>query len=151
LTSFTKVPTPDSKEVCQLFGRHGDIKPENILWFSGPRPFTENYKGILKITDFGIAEFSTKPAVDRKRRGDTPNSATCCAPEIDLPVQVGGGLINPSYDVWALGCVYLELITWWLGAWEYVEKFAPRRLMPDLFHWLNSRLPLSSDKFFTVQ
>ncbi|KAH7268549.1 hypothetical protein B0J15DRAFT_578735 [Fusarium solani] len=91
-----RVPTPDSKEVCQLFGRHGDIKPENILWFSGPRPFTENYKGILKITDFGIAEFSTKPAVDRKRRGDAPNSATCCAPEIDLPVQVGGGLINPS-------------------------------------------------------
>ncbi|RSL67947.1 hypothetical protein CEP54_002996 [Fusarium duplospermum] len=148
LTSFTKVPTPDNKEVCQLFGRHGDIKPENILWFSGPRPFTENSKGILKITDFGIAEFSTKPAVDRKRRGHIPNSPTYCAPEIDLPVQVGGGPISPSYDIWALGCVYLQFITWWLGSWDYVEKFASRRLMPDPYHW---SLPLNSDKFFTIQ
>ncbi|WAO92054.1 HET domain-containing protein [Fusarium falciforme] len=96
-------------------------------------------------------EFSTKPAADRKRRGDTPNSPTYCTHEIDLPVQVGGGPISPSYDVWGLGCVYLELVTWWLGAWEHVEKFASRRLMPDLFHWPNSRLLRSSDKFFTIQ
>lgn len=37
------------------YGRHGDIKPQNILWFPNP---TDG--GTLKLTDFGLAEFHTQ-------------------------------------------------------------------------------------------
>lgn len=153
LTSVVTVETLDKKEVCRLFGRHGDIKPENILWFPlpGPRSPAGKAQGILKITDFGIAEFSTKPAVDKSRRGNTPNSPTYCAPEIDLQPPHGSGLVSPSYDIWALGCVYLEFITWWIGAGEYVDEFTESRLMPDYHHFSKNEFPLCSDKFFTIE
>ena len=40
-----------------VFGRHGDIKPTNLLWF--PDPTDSNGKGTIKICDFGAGEFST--------------------------------------------------------------------------------------------
>jgi serine/threonine protein kinase len=44
--------------VRNFFGRHGDLKPENILWF--PDTQSTGGHGTLKITDFGIARFSTE-------------------------------------------------------------------------------------------
>jgi serine/threonine protein kinase len=57
-----------------LFGRHGDIKPNNILWF--PDWGAKGGKGILKITDFGISHFSAENPVKAKDHGIVANSPT---------------------------------------------------------------------------
>jgi hypothetical protein len=111
--------------VKMLFGRHGDIKPANILWFPAN---TESGKGILKITDFGIAEFTTQNTSSRNR---VPNSPEYRAPETDLE----GAVISSSYDIWALGCVYLEFITWCFGGWARIEAFLDKRdTVDDYYH-----------------
>lgn len=140
--------------ICHdLFGRHGDIKPENILWFpdletSGPNGF-----GTLKIADFGIVEFSTQRAVDRRRRGFVANSPSYRAPENDLPHDDGITRVSSSYDIWALGCVFLEFVTWWFGGWIMVEGFRSQRDLPDPVWYGSAALEepvYFSDTFFTI-
>lgn len=33
------------------------------------------------------------------------------------------GKIGRSYDIWTMGCLYLEFIAWLLGGWELVREF----------------------------
>jgi len=33
------------------------------------------------------------------------------------------GKISRSYDIWTLGCLYLEFIGWMLGGFGYVKRF----------------------------
>ncbi|KAM5385590.1 hypothetical protein ACJZ2D_000789 [Fusarium nematophilum] len=142
------VQTDSEKEVRRLFGRHGDIKPENILWFPGCGPSNGSHGGTLKISDFGIAEFSTRPEVQWKRRGCIPCSRTYRAPETDLLAD--DGVLSASYDIWALGCVYLEFITWWLGGWSYIDEFTQWRLDSDVGHYGQTSDHFRSDVFFSV-
>ncbi|KAF5966593.1 kinase [Fusarium coicis] len=144
-------PPPDNfseNAIHVLFGRHGDMKPENILWYPEIPSTPETVGGILKITDFGFSEFSSKPKVDRERRGFIVNSPSYRAPEID--VTTGDGLIGPSYDVWALGCIYLEFLAWWLGGRDYVQSFANRRLDFDIAHWKGRTTNYRTDGFFLI-
>ena len=109
-----------------LFGRHGDIKPKNILWF-----LDEEEGGTLKITDFGIAELNSKRKGTRKPNGELlANTPTYSPPEC----YVDGAYIGRSFDIWAMGCLYLEFVTWLLGGWRLVQKFARMRKRPDPQH-----------------
>jgi len=108
----------------QLYGRHGDIKPQNILWFD------DGGYGTLKITDFGIAHFSSKDSVDAKSRRWVANSPQYRAPETDFPDLQ----LSPSWDIWTLGSVYLEFITWYFGGWKAVDQFAKDRLAKDPYY-----------------
>ncbi|KAJ3537422.1 hypothetical protein NM208_g6320 [Fusarium decemcellulare] len=119
----------------QLYGRHGDIKPENILWFRDPGHKED--RGTLVISDWGLAEFVKKDlepygGIDGRGRFTTqddnfePNgfklrgySPTYRAPEFDLKLPVGR-----AYDIWSLGCVFLEFITWMLYGHEALDAFA---------------------------
>lgn len=86
-------------------GRHGDIKPQNILWF---REGLEE-RHVFKIADFGLAEVHT-PMIDRigpDIRGYTP---TYGAPEFEHRSK--GQRIDSSCDVWSFGCVLSEVATW---------------------------------------
>ncbi|KAJ2901416.1 hypothetical protein MKZ38_001898 [Zalerion maritima] len=104
----------------ELFGRHGDIKPENILLF----PDKDDTRGILKTPDFGLAEFSSRKT--RSVRRQVPGlSPSYRAPEADLR----GKVIRRSYDIWTLGCLYLEFATWAIGGLGMVSKF--KRLRAD--------------------
>ncbi|KAF2653767.1 kinase-like protein [Lophiostoma macrostomum CBS 122681] len=125
----------------RLFGRHGDIKPNNILWFPGAK----GSLGILKIADFGSVHFSTRNSVSCEDRGPIPNSATYQAPEWDLDDV---RMLRSSYDIWTLGCVYLEFITWFMGGRELLEKFAAKRQEPDP-RWLEYP-EMQKDTFFTI-
>lgn len=40
----------------ERYGRHGDIKPKNILWFKND-PEVDDPKGVLKVTGFGLGRF----------------------------------------------------------------------------------------------
>ena len=40
--------------------------------------------------------------------------------------------ISTLCDVWALGCVYLEFVLWFLRGYDHVENFARNRKYDDL-------------------
>lgn len=63
--------------------------------------------GILVIADFGLMAFhrgQSRSLVPGAKLHGTP---TYAPPEWQLNYQV-----SRSYDIWSLGCVYLEFITW---------------------------------------
>ncbi|KAJ9148594.1 Kinase-like protein [Pleurostoma richardsiae] len=134
-----KVPITSGNPV-HMIGRHGDIKPENLLYFPNG---SKDGRGTLKITDFGIAEFSThdgRPSRDGNGYV-VPNSPSYRAPECDLP----GSMISCSYDMWTLGCLYLEFVAWYFGGWAYVQEFRGRRRDMD------QRWGMKTDTFFTIR
>lgn len=106
----------------QLYGRHGDIKLQNILWFCDPK--NSGDRGVLKLTDFGLAEFKTSPA--RLYRG--ASRITFSAPYQPPECNMMGGRVGQSHDIWSLGCLYLELIAWSLGGWELLKSFQRARV-----------------------
>ena len=101
--------------------RHGDIKPENILWFKERTDEAHPIGGTLKITDFGLAR--SHPIADQdefeRPRG---YSRTYRAPEFDIKGAIGG-----AYDLWSFGCVVLETAVWLIRGWEGVTSFALSR------------------------
>lgn len=120
------------------YGRHGDIKPQNILWFRDP---SNAHEGTLQITDFGHAESSWSPTLLRVRGSKAAFSPSYRPPECD----VVDGLVSPSSDIWTLGCLYLEFVTWLFGGWSLVEEFSNRRLTIDPFY-----ASVHTDTFFEI-
>jgi serine/threonine protein kinase len=94
---------------------HADIKPENILCFTsgnGERgPFT------LKLADFGEAQEVRTDTRDVESR-HVAHTKTYRPPEHDTD-----DLLTLNYDIWCLGCVYLELITWAVEGSESLDSF----------------------------
>ncbi|KAL3290711.1 protein kinase [Colletotrichum asianum] len=102
------------------FGRHGDLKPENILWFNENK--NGDY-GILKISDFGLTKFHSRGSISETNARRTAGfSYTYRAPEIDLRSS-----INQHYDIWTLGCLYLEFVTWFLMGWSEIDRQSEER------------------------
>lgn len=106
-----------SKDGSFLSGRHGDIKPENILVFKGTRDAVR-----LCIADFGVARFHTS---ETRLNRDLPTALTPTyrPPEFDLRSSA-----SQEYDIWSLGCVCLEMITWLLQGYDGVKSFAASRM-----------------------
>lgn len=118
------------------YGRHGDINPQNILWFrDDPEELGETLevlgetlgtlRGTLKIADFGAAEMNSLRS--RSGRRDVANTMTYRLPECDLANRT----IRQSFDIWCLGCVFLEFVTWTLGGAGLFRSFARKRLSRD--------------------
>lgn len=105
----------------RFFGLHGDIKPSNILWFP-----SDNDMGTLKIADFGAGEFNP---IEFSKRPSTSVSFTppYLPPEHGMPPDTDGFeesvQLSPAYDIWALGCLYLEFITWYAGGQKLLGDF----------------------------
>lgn len=117
------------------FGIHGDIKPENILLFVNET----HPDGILVISDFGFTRFHGRDT--RSNRLAIGSSPTNRAPEIDLKHP-----ISRLYDIWALGCVFVEFITWYLTGKAGMEAFMNRRIEDDV-----GELKIKYDKFFNIR
>lgn len=102
-------------------GRHGDIKPPNILWFKQD----ENKYGLgaLKISDFGLTTFHTALTTQASPRDQNGCTWTYAPPEYDLKED-----ISRPFDIWSLGCVYLEFITWALLGPAGIQTFRDKRL-----------------------
>lgn len=81
---------------------HCDLKPENILLF----PKSDGF--VAKIGDFGLAKRSAQSLPQKKRRLDPyfRGTAFYMAPE-----SVNECVQEPPSDIWALGCVVLEMLT----------------------------------------
>ncbi|KAH6847083.1 kinase-like domain-containing protein [Chaetomium sp. MPI-CAGE-AT-0009] len=125
-----------------LYGRHGDIKPENILWYKqnadGPHPLAS---GELVFSDFGLSALNHDQSRSNVKNGDFNHTTTYAPPESILPDH----FISRSIDIWALGCVYLEFATWVVGGPSLVGEFQGARMSP----YMGS--PISNDIFWEVQ
>ncbi|KAI1277693.1 hypothetical protein F5Y07DRAFT_398246 [Xylaria sp. FL0933] len=104
------------------YGRHGDIKPENILWYSD---LTDDL-GTLQLTDFGVSDL--KSGMSKSEiQSNLAGTLVYRAPEFDVPERV----IRQSADIWSLGCVFVEFITWLLGGEPLLRQFSRKRMSWD--------------------
>jgi serine/threonine protein kinase len=128
----------DTAASIQIFGRHGDIKPENVLLYKNNNDSSD--RGVLKITDFGLARFHSEKTRSNIRKSRlVATTPTYRPPECDMD----DGKISRSFDIWSLGCVFLEFIAWHLGGWPSLNAFAQSRKAHDIYGF-------NSDQFFEI-
>jgi hypothetical protein len=113
------------------YGRHGDINPGNILWYDDTDGKPCELTGTLKIADFGQAELNTLKSKTKERH--VANTLTYRPPECDQGQDQIPPTIRQTYDMWCLGCVYLEFLTWFLGGSLLLTEFVQSRMTPDLY------------------
>jgi serine/threonine protein kinase len=134
LTGTAKLSVEAGEE---KFGRHGDIKPENILWFKD-EPLNQHGNGVLKLADFGLGRFHGRDS----RSGLSPSgiraSPTYEPPECQLHLPV-----SRSYDIWSLGCVLLEFVTWLMKGNSEIVRFSEFRGTVNIYG-------IDDDNFFTI-
>ena len=89
------------------WGRRGDIKPENILWFKR----YNHERDYLVISDFGLTQFNQFNSTHSWSKVHQDQilglSGTYRPPDLHLENQT----ISQNYDVWSLGCVFLEFLS----------------------------------------
>lgn len=148
-----------------FYGIHGDIKPANLLWYQewvglegqhtlqnevegsevqgqghtkSKRPLVEDFEtpqelgkplGVLQLADFGISRLHhTNSRSDVNMRRGTK---TYAPPEVEW----GFPGCSRSFDIWSLGCVFLEFICWLVqggsGEENPIEAFHENRYLKD--------------------
>ncbi|KAI0844638.1 kinase-like protein [Daldinia vernicosa] len=139
LSMLHKDQDTDRGEDYPIYGRHGDIKAGNILWFS--KPGIAGPSGWrLVLSDFGLMRFHRAISISAQTASKLKKTLTYQAPEFDIK----GEKISRKSDIWALGCTYLEFITCYLLGYEAVEEEFPSCRGED-----DKNLPgVSEDKFY---
>lgn len=98
------------------YGRHGDIKAANILWF-------KDYKGNRNhfvLADLGLTRYHSHLTRSQVRYSDLDGwTDQYRAPELDLRANN----ISQKYDIWSLGCVFLELFIWYVLGVDGIRNF----------------------------
>ncbi|KAK1536037.1 hypothetical protein CPAR01_09579 [Colletotrichum paranaense] len=130
-----------------IYGIHGDIKPENILLFNHlDKPLGI---GTLKIADFGLTEFHR--LTSRTRSFNHGSDARQPAPTYEAPELVQlGEVYSRKADVWALGCVFSEFLTWVVRGHLAVGEFGQARAMERDWDDSKKRFRWAEDKFFVA-
>lgn len=102
------------------FGRHGDIKPRNFLFFRDHSGAQGPGLGLkIKMADFGLGRLYSKESRSKQTPGSVKRTESYAAPEYELP----NGLISPKSDIFSLGCVFLEYIVWLFTRFSGLESF----------------------------
>ncbi|KAH7018990.1 hypothetical protein EDB80DRAFT_699630 [Ilyonectria destructans] len=106
------------------YGRHGDIKPENILWFASYDDDTDH----LAVSDFGLTEFNSILSKSHVKASNVNGyTGTYEPPDRQLDDEV-----TQKYDTWSLGCVFLEFVSWFLLGYEGGKQvLSDDRITPD--------------------
>lgn len=101
------------------YGRHGDIKPQNVLWFKhDDNPFK---LGVLKLADFGLTTFH-HALTTQVTPNNIPTTPTYSAPEREIDEK-----LSRPFDIWSLGCIFLEFVTWILLGVGGLDLFSENR------------------------
>lgn len=107
---------PTQKEVRKS-GWHHDLKPENILYFI----LSESKHGSFQIADFGSGKVHTYRSGSVNTR--SPNGTLTYEP----PEAAKEGATSRPYDMWSMGCVFLELLIWATYGYQCVKSFRSNR------------------------
>lgn len=111
------VPGEDHK-----YGRHGDLKPQNILLYDS----TRHGKRILVIADMGLSKLNSILSRSMQSNGRVPATPRYTPPEL----EVKGAKVTRSYDIWTLGCLILEWVCWLLEGQSTREDFIDSLVKP---------------------
>jgi serine/threonine protein kinase len=127
----------------ELYVRHGDLKPKNILWFENPpsshstkapnagpnlAPIPSSASSLPGLGSFVIADFGLSAAHGAMSRSADPNDQVGRTDSYQAPeMAIEGGVIRRAYDLWTVGCIFLELCTWYLQGLSGVEQFSLKR------------------------
>ncbi|KAJ4305480.1 hypothetical protein N0V90_001011 [Kalmusia sp. IMI 367209] len=103
--------------------RHGNLKPENILCFVDALGFGTGREGLynLVISDVRITDMHEMRTEIHMEETYYKSRAT-----MYQPPEAGFNLNAPRsrlYDVWSLGCIYLEFIVWLLYGAKELRNF----------------------------
>lgn len=104
-----------------------DIKPENILLY-----VYDNNKHWLRLSDFSCAKVVEWVVIvsgyngQRESRKTQSHSGT---PTYTAPESLENRTSRP-YDIWTLGCVYLEVLIWYTEGYEELCAFRNSREAP---------------------
>jgi serine/threonine protein kinase len=112
----------------EAIGYHHDLRPPNVL--VSPDTFI--------LADFGLGRLKSAEALSH-----TPYksiSGDYIAPEC-TDMEENPQTVNRAIDVWAFGCLIVEVVTYMLKGADGVEKFRAKRLTPG-------RLPQWKDAGF---
>lgn len=97
--------------------RHGDLKPENILHFD-----EGDYKGTLRIADVGLAKFHEATTEVRHKMALVTKTQTGTMHYVS-PEFFNSDQIPRVFDVWSLGCIYIEFLIWILHGNDQLVEF----------------------------
>lgn len=103
-------------------GYHHDLHPRNILVFDGDA---------LKISDFGTARLQQVPGSGLSNSASYQSRQVQCCLDYEAPDWTLTKKASRPHDVWALGCIFLEMLVWATGGNEEVDKFHNERLWAD--------------------
>lgn len=98
-------------------GWHHDLKPENILFFKIP----SSSGGAFYVADFGSGKVHTYRSGSINTK--SPNGTMTYEP----PEFAKEGVTSRPYDVWSMGCVFLELLVWAVFGYSSVRTFTNDR------------------------
>lgn len=130
LAYFHEIANPEHEYT--RFGRHIDIKPQDILSFRDPN--------ILKIADLGRARVH-----GRHSRSNVPPSTVVASPTYSPPEHQRGHPVSRRWDIWNLGCLYLEFVTYLILGNDAIVEFSSRRKGPTEIRELTSDVFYSED------
>ena len=124
-SGLAQIHRASNEDGCQrLFGRHGDLHPENILEMEhvNQAPLREDKSFVLQVADFGRTKFFDSPS-----SGDfSSGTGMYEGPECQL-----GLLVTSAYDIWSLGAIFLEFIIWLRHGLAALLVFSSDRLKAD--------------------
>lgn len=110
----------------EAIGYHHDIRPPNIL---------VSHDSFI-LADFGLG--SLKDAQALSLTPYKPISGDYIAPEC-TDMEENAQIVNRAIDVWAFGCLILELVTYLMKGASGIKEFREKRLTPGrLSGWKDS-------------
>lgn len=112
-----------------------DIKPENLLMFIYNRLGGKTYW--FRMSDFSCAKVvDILETVSGKNRDSWKTSSSSGTPVYRAPEAITEGRTSRPYDLFSLGCVFLELLVWFLDGYGALKTFRDQRecfLSPDTY------------------
>ncbi|KAK5940183.1 hypothetical protein PMZ80_007602 [Knufia obscura] len=103
-------------------GYHHDLHPKNILVFEND---------VLKISDFGTARLQQVIGSGSTNDFSHHTRRVLCHIDYEAPDHSRMKDAGRPHDVWALGCIYLEMLVWVSGKDGAVAEFYEERLWAE--------------------